>query len=309
MPADGAPRLLLTGATGQLGFELQRALAPLGELVVTSRDGRLPGGTTGERFDLDAPTSLAAALDRWQPDIVVNAAAWTAVDRAEQDVDAACRANAEAPAAIARWCAARGALLLHYSTDYVFDGRGSTPWGEQAPTAPLGAYGASKRAGEQAIIDSGCAQLILRTAWVYAARGQNFLRTMLRLGAERDRLRVVADQIGAPTPARWLAAATAALLARGRWREPDGQGLFHLAAAGATSWHGFAEAIFADAVQAGLLSRAPMVEPIASHEYPTPAARPAYSVLDCNRLADVHGIALPDWRRGVGEVIAELASA
>jgi dTDP-4-dehydrorhamnose reductase len=309
MPAERAPRLLLTGATGQLGFELQRALAPLGELVTTSRDGRLPGGAACSVFDLDAPASLVAVLDRWQPDIVVNAAAWTAVDRAEQESSAAFRANAEAPATIAGWCAANDALLVHYSTDYVFDGRGSTPWTEQAPTAPLGVYGASKRAGEQAIIDSRCPQLILRTAWVYAARGQNFLRTMLRLGAERDRLRVVADQIGAPTPARWLAAATAALLARGRWREPGAQGLFHLAAGGATSWHGFAEAIFADALQAGLLERAPLVEPIASSDYPTPAARPGYSVLDCTRLADIHGIALPDWRRGVAEVIAELASS
>lgn len=309
MPAERAPRLLLTGATGQLGFELQRALAPLGELTATSRDGRLPGGAACPAFDLDAPASLAAALDRWQPDIVVNAAAWTAVDRAEQATGAAKRANAEAPAAIAGWCAARGALLVHFSTDYVFDGHASTPWCETAPTAPLGVYGASKRAGEEAIVASRCPHLILRTAWVYAARGQNFLRTMLRLGAERDRLRVVADQVGAPTPARWLAAATAAVLARGRWREPGAQGLFHLAAGGATSWHGFAEAIFADALQAGLLSRAPVVEPIASSEYPTPAARPGYSVLDCARLADVHGIALPDWRRGVGEVIAELAPA
>lgn len=309
MAAEPVPRLLLTGASGQLGFELQRALAPIGELLVTSRDGRLPGGGAGAAFDLDAPASLAAALDRWQPDIVVNAAAWTAVDRAEAEPAAAHRANAEAPAAIARWCAAHEALLVHYSTDYVFDGRAAIPWTEQAATAPLGVYGASKRAGERAIVDSGCAHLILRTAWVYAARGQNFLRTMLRLGAERDRLRVVADQIGAPTPARWLAAATAALLARGRWRAADAQGLFHLAAGGATSWHGFAEAIFADALQAGLLPRAPVVEAIASRDYPTPAARPAYSVLDCARLATVHGIALPDWRRGVGEVVAELASA
>jgi dTDP-4-dehydrorhamnose reductase len=301
-------RILLLGAGGQLGFELQRALAPLGELHAASRDGGLPGGGRGIAVDLDQPATLAAALDAVAPDCIVNAAAYTAVDRAEQAPADAQRANADAPAALARWCAGRGALLVHYSTDYVFDGRGSVPWREHDATAPLGAYGRSKLAGEQAIAASGCRHLILRTAWVYAARGQNFLRTMLRLGAEREAVQVVADQIGAPTPARWLAAATTALLAGGRWREDAAAGVFHVAAAGQTSWHGFAEAIFTDAVRAGLLSRAPRVEPIATADYPTPARRPAYSVLDCGRLADCHGLRLPDWRAGVSEVVAELAA-
>jgi dTDP-4-dehydrorhamnose reductase len=300
-------QILLTGATGQLGFELQRALAPLGALSVATRSGRLPGGAACEALDFDQPAALEAALDRLRPQVIVNPAAYTAVDRAESEPDAAWRANAEAPAALARWCARHDALLLHYSTDYVFDGNAAGPLGEDHPTAPLGRYGASKLAGEQAIAASGAAHLILRTAWVYAARGQNFLRTMLRLGAEREALRVVADQIGAPTPARWLAAATAALLARGRWQAEQGRGVFHLCAGGQTSWHGFAEAIFADALAASLIARAPQVEPITSADYPTPAARPARSVLDCTRLAEVHGLRLPDWRGGVAEVIAELA--
>jgi dTDP-4-dehydrorhamnose reductase len=300
--------ILLLGANGQLGFELQRSLAPLGQLSVATRDGRLAGGGSCAAIDLDLPATLAERLDRLRPDLVLNAAAYTAVDRAEADVDRAQRANADAVAAIAQWCARHDALLMHYSTDYVFDGSGHTPRQEDDPTAPLGSYGRSKRAGEQAIIASGCRHLILRTAWVYAARGHNFLRTMLRLGAEREELRVVADQLGAPTPARWLAAASAALLARGRWESPDAFGIFHMVAAGQTSWHGFAEAIFVDAVAAGLLPRAPRVQAIASDEFPTPAARPAYSVLDCDRLARVHGLRLPAWRDGVREVIAELAA-
>jgi len=299
--------LLLTGCNGQVGFELQRALAPIARLYCATRNGRLPGGTEAVAFDLDQPSTLTATLDRLQPQIVVNAAAWTAVDKAESEQAAAFRANAESVDAIARWCAAHGALLVHYSTDYVFAGNGDRPWREDDPVAPLGVYGASKLAGEDAIRASGCDHLILRTAWVYAARGQNFLRTMLRLGAERDVLRVVADQIGAPTPARWIAATTAALLARlGAAR--DVRRTLHLVAGGQTSWHGFAEAIVADAHAAGLLPRTPRVEAIATADYPTPAKRPAYSVLDCRALAESYELALPDWRDGLRQVIAEMAS-
>jgi dTDP-4-dehydrorhamnose reductase len=301
-------RILLLGANGQVGFELQRALVPLGQVTAATRSGVLPGGAACERIDLGDDDALQAALQRLRPDVIVNAAAYTAVDRAESEPDAAHQANAHAPGLLGRWCAAHDALLLHYSTDYVFDGGATRPWREQDPTAPLGAYGRTKREGEQAIAASGCRHLILRTAWVYAARGHNFLRTMLRLGAEREELRVVADQIGAPTPARWLGAASAALLARtGRRTAADALGVFHLAAGGETSWHGFAEAIFDDAVIAGLLPRAPNVVAIPTTEFPTPATRPAYSVLDGARLAEMHGLRLPDWRGGVRQVIAELA--
>jgi dTDP-4-dehydrorhamnose reductase len=301
-------RLLLLGANGQLGFELQRALTPLGELVCATRSGYLPGGAGCERADLADAAGLEALLGRELPDVVVNAAAYTAVDRAEDEADAAMTANADAPARLARWCHQRDALLLHYSTDYVFDGRATRPYRENDQTAPIGVYGRSKLAGEDAIRASGARHLIFRVAWVYAARGGNFLRTMLRLGRERELLRVVADQRGAPTPARWIANASALTLAR----MPEGQqdaraGTFHLGAAGEASWHDFACAIFADARAAGLIEREPQVEPIASANYPTRAQRPAYSRLDSRRLYDACGLRLPDWRRGVSEVIAELA--
>lgn len=309
------PRILLSGATGQVGFELQRALAPLGELIVATRDGRMPAGGAGVAFDLSAPTTLVDTLDRLQPQLIVNPAAYTAVDRAETEPALAQRVNVDAVEAMARWCRVNAALMVHYSTDYVFDGAGDRPWPEDAPTGPLGVYGRSKRDGEDALRAAGARHLILRTAWVFAARGSNFLRTMLRLGAQRDTLRVVADQHGAPTPARWIAAASAVLLGKlldaSSSIGPDANrlGTFHLAASGVTSWHGFAEAIFEDAVTAGLLARAPQVQPIATVDYPTPARRPAWSVLDGARLRERHGISLPDWRIGVREVIAELASA
>jgi dTDP-4-dehydrorhamnose reductase len=302
-------KLLLLGANGQVGFELQRALAPLGELVAATRRGRLPGGAACAVADLADPDALEALLGRERPDVVVNAAAYTAVDRAEGEEAAAHAANAVAPAALARWCHERDALLVHYSTDYVFDGRGTRPYRENDPVAPLGVYGRSKLAGEEAVRRSGARHLILRTAWVYAARGQNFLRTMLRLASERDELRVVEDQRGAPTPARWIAAATALALAR----QSNGAGeprlgTFHLSAAGETSWFEFAQAIFEAALAAGLLERAPRLVPIASSEYPTPARRPAYSRLDNRRFNDGFALRLPEWRRGVADVVAELAA-
>jgi len=297
--------ILVFGGNGQVGRELLRALAPLGTVVATTRSGTLADGSACEVADFDRPDSLPALLDRLRPALVVNAAAYTAVDRAEQEPEAAFRANAQAPGVIARWCAAQGVPLVHYSTDYVFDGQGRAPYREDAPTAPLGVYGTSKRDGEDAVRAAGGRHLIFRTAWVYAAHGGNFLRTMLRLGAERDELRVVADQIGTPTPAALIADVTAHAL-----RHPGGlSGTWHLTASGQTSWHGFAEALFAEALAAGMLAKAPLVEAIPSSQYPTPATRPAWSVLDNHRLQQDFGIVLPAWQDGLKRVMAEIAAA
>ncbi|SEM44781.1 dTDP-4-dehydrorhamnose reductase [Pseudoxanthomonas sp. GM95] len=297
-------KLLVLGGNGQVGFELLRALKPLGEVVATTRTGVLEDGTPCEVADFDQPQTLAALVDRIAPDVVVNAAAWTAVDKAETEQAAAARANAEAPAVLARACAARGALLVHYSTDYVFPGDGSVPYREDDATAPLGVYGATKLAGEDAIRASGARHMIFRTAWVYAARGGNFLRTMLRVGAQRDQLGVVADQVGTPTPAWLIADATAAAIANTGGKS----GTWHLTASGVTSWHGFAEAIFADAVQRGLLERAPHVAAITTAEYPTPAKRPAYSCLDNTRFQHDFGFKLPQWEAGLQHVMGELSA-
>ncbi|WP_440975782.1 dTDP-4-dehydrorhamnose reductase [Pseudoxanthomonas winnipegensis] len=294
--------LLLLGANGQVGRELRRALAPLGEVVCTTRSGTLEDGAACEVADFDRLDSLPALLDRLAPAVVVNAAAYTAVDKAEEDRDAAFRANAESPGALARWCAAHGVPLVHYSTDYVFDGQGTAPYAVDAPTAPLGVYGASKLAGEEAVRAAGGQHLIFRTAWVYASHGKNFLLTMLRVGAQRDELRVVADQIGTPTSAALIADVTAQVLRQGT----KASGTWHLTAAGQTSWHGFAEAIFARAVAAGLLPRAPQVVAIPTSEYPTPARRPAYSCLDTTTLQRDFGIDLPAWETALDSVVAEL---
>jgi len=294
-------KLLLLGGNGQVGRELRRSLSPLGEVVVATRDGV----DADVSADFNAPSSLAAVVHAVAPDVVVNAAAHTAVDRAESDPGTAFRINAEAPGAVARACAATDALLLHYSTDYVFDGLGAQPYREDDATEPLSMYGRSKLAGEQAIIASGARHVILRTAWVYAAHSANFLRTMLRLGAERDELRVVADQVGAPTPAAWIADSSAAILGR-IGGLGGGSGIWHLTHAGQTSWHGFAKAIMQDAHACGLLAREPRVLPITTAEYPTPAQRPAYSVLDTTRLCQDFGVIPPDWRCGLRTTLAEL---
>lgn len=292
-------KILLLGANGQVGHELRRSLASLGEVVPTTRSGTLADGASCETADFDQPDRLAPLIDRVAPGLVVNAAAYTAVDRAEEDADAAFRANAGAPAAIAQACAAHGIALVHYSTDYVFDGTATRAYREDDVTAPLGVYGASKLAGEEAIRASGARHHILRTAWVYALHGNNFLRTMLRVGAERDHLRVVADQIGCPTPAWLIADTTAALLHAAA--EP---GTFHLVASGTTSWHGFAEAVFSEAVEVGLLARTPDVAAITTADYPTPARRPAWSVLDCTRLEGVLGMPMPAWREALRATLA-----
>lgn len=295
--------VLVFGGNGQVGQELLRALTLLGEVVATTRSGQLPDGSACEVADFGQPDTLPALLDRLQPSVVVNAAAYTAVDRAEQDVDAAFAANAQAPGVIARWCGAHGVPFVHYSTDYVFDGQGSAPYREDEPTAPLGVYGASKRDGEEAVRAAGGRHLIFRTAWVYASHGANFLRTMLRVGAERDQLRVVADQIGTPTPAALIADVTAQAL-----QHPGHlSGTWHLTASGQTSWHGFAEAIFAEALATGVLAKVPTVEAIPSSEYPTPAKRPAWSVLDNRKLQQDFSIVLPTWQDGLKRVMAEIA--
>lgn len=297
-------KILLFGANGQVGHELRRSLAPLGDVVATTRSGRLEDGSACEIADFDVPDALPALIERIAPDIVVNAAAYTAVDRAEDEADAAFRANAQAPRVIAETCAARAALLVHYSTDYVFDGSGTRPYREDDPTAPLGIYGASKLAGEDAIRASGARHMIFRTAWVYAAHGRNFLRTMLRLAAERDELRVVADQVGSPTSAPMIADVTATLLQR-----PSQTGLWHLTSTGSTSWHGFAEAIVERARTMELLAKRPAVVPIRTADFPTRAARPAYSCLDTSRLAEDFGcVELASWQHGLEKVLTEIAS-
>lgn len=296
--------VLVFGGNGQVGQELLRALAPFGEVVATTRSGQLPDGTACEVADFDQPDSLPALLDRLRPEVVVNAAAYTAVDKAEQDREAAFRANAESPGVIARWCAAQGVPLVHYSTDYVFDGAGNAPYREDEPSAPLGVYGTSKRDGEDAVRAAGGRHLIFRTAWVYASHGANFLRTMLRVGAEREQLRVVGDQIGTPTPAALIADVTALALQHGDALS----GTWHLTASGQTSWHGFAEAIFAEALHAGVLAKVPLVEAIPSMEYPTPAKRPSWSVLDNRKLQQDFGIELPAWQDGLKRVMAEIAA-
>ncbi|MCH6483176.1 dTDP-4-dehydrorhamnose reductase [Pseudoxanthomonas sp. LH2527] len=294
--------LLLLGANGQVGHELRRSLAPLGEIVATTRSGELPDGARCEIADFDRPETLADLVRRVAPVAVVNAAAYTAVDKAEDDEAAALRANVEAPGILSRACAERGIPFVHYSTDYVFDGQGSRPYREDDPTTPLGVYGASKVAGEQAVREANGNYLILRTAWAYGSHGNNFLRTMLRLGAERDELRVVADQQGTPTPAYLIADTTARLLAM---REPV-RGTLHLTAGGGTTWHGFAEAIIAGAHARGLLARAPRVLPITTADFPTRAQRPAYSRMDVAKLESVLGEPMPDWQAGLDHVLDQM---
>jgi dTDP-4-dehydrorhamnose reductase len=304
-------KFLLLGANGQLGqtFVTQGGLAARGELVVTSRSGDASAGVRGVPLDLADVDALVALLDRERPDVIVNAAAYTAVDKAESDEAAAARVNADVPAALGTWAAGHQALVVHYSTDYVFPGDAEAPYKPGAPTGPMGAYGRTKLAGEQALRDSGAGHMIFRTAWVYSPVGHNFLKTMLRLGADRDELRVVADQRGTPTTTTLIVDAT--LAAIDAWTASTHReslaGTYHLTASGETTWHGFAEAIFASAVQAGLLPRAPAVHAIGSADFPTPAKRPAYSVLDNRGFTQAFGHPLPDWRAGLDDTIRALS--
>jgi dTDP-4-dehydrorhamnose reductase len=305
--------ILLLGANGQLGrsFLEHSELPALGKVVAASRDGRRVDGGSAEVADLSSPDTLPPLLDRLRPSIIINTAAYTAVDRAEQEEPLATTVNGEAVGVIARWAARHQALVVHYSTDYVFDGHATAPYAVDALTVPLGAYGRSKLAGEQALQASGAAHLLFRTAWVYAPHGHNFLRTMLRVGAEREELRVVADQRGAPTSTDTIVNATLAALSA--WHRANAaeriamQGIHHLVASGHTSWHGFASAIFEKAHARGLISHSPRVLPITTAEYPTPAQRPAWSVLDNRGFQQRFGYALADWQEGLDHVIDTLA--
>lgn len=293
-------KILLLGPDGQVGWELQRALAPLGGVIALGRHG--PDGLVG---DLAQPSALAATARRLRPDVIVNAAAYTAVDRAEQDPATAFAVNGEAPGVLAGVARELDAWLLHYSTDYVFDGSGSRPWTEDDVPRPLSVYGRSKRAGEEAILGSGCRHLILRTSWVHAARGDNFAHTMLRLAAERERLRVVGDQVGAPTGAELIADVSAHVL-RAALARPELGGLYHLAAGGETSWCGYARHVIARARDAGRALAVTEIEAIPSAAYPTPAPRPLNSRLDTARLRERFGLVLPDWTAGVDRMLAEI---
>ena len=296
--------VLLIGADGQLGTELRKALAARGIApVMSSLHGTLPDGGTAHACDLSAPGALAALVREVAPAAVINAAAYTAVDRAESEPALAARINAEAVRELGEAAKVLGATVVHYSTDYVFAGDGTRPYREDDAPGPVSVYGRTKREGEQALAASGADAVTFRLAWVYAAHSANFLRTMLRVGSERDHLRVVADQVGAPTPAHWIAEASLKAL------EAGARGLYHLAPQGQTSWHAYADAIFAGAVARGLLAKAPTVEAIPSSAYPTPAARPAWSVLDSSRLERDAGVRLPDWRVGLDEVLDQLAAA
>jgi dTDP-4-dehydrorhamnose reductase len=295
-------KLLLLGCGGQVGWELQRSLAALGEVVAC--DVVTPAPLAA---DFSQPDTLAALVARVAPDAIVNAAAHTAVDRAEAEPVLAHAINAEAPAVLAREAARRGIPLVHYSTDYVFDGSGQHARDEAAPTGPLSVYGRTKLEGEEAIRAAGGVHLVLRTSWVYAARGGNFARTMLKLGAEREQLAVIDDQIGAPTGADWLADVTAHALRR-LLAEPALAGTCHAVPAGETSWHGYASFVFERARAAGVpLKLAPgALRPIPTSEYPTPARRPLNSRLDTRRLRSAFGLHTPPWQHGVARMLDEV---
>lgn len=294
-------KILLFGKNGQVGWELQRSLAPLGQLVALDRDS--PNGLCGDFSDL---SGLAETIRRVAPDLIVNAAAYTAVDKAETESELALAINALAPGVLADEANRLGAWLVHYSTDYVFDGSGDQPRNESAPTNPLSIYGRTKLEGERAV--SRCAKhLTFRTSWVYAARGANFAKNMLRLAAERDQLRVVDDQIGAPTGAELLADGTAHAL-RSCIANPDLAGTYHLVAGGETNWHAYARFVIDYARAAGLSLRVTpeCIEPIQTSAYPTPARRPLNSRLDTRKLQTAFGLQLPHWQIGVERMLAEL---
>jgi len=296
-------KILLLGKDGQVGWELQRALAPLGELRACGRS----------EADFANPESLRRLVRDVAPDVIVNAAAYTAVDKAESDQHTAHVCNAVAPGGLAEEAATLGAWLVHYSTDYVFDGSKEGAWGETDTVNPLSVYGRTKYDGEERIRAAGARHLILRTSWVFAARGGNFAKTMLRLAKERETLSVVADQHGAPTGAELLADATALALYRVAVLGTEAQGLsgtYHLAARGSTTWHAYARHVLAQAQGHGALLKAgpEAVQPIAASAFPTPAVRPANSRLDCSKFCASFGLVLPDWRYHVNRMIAELSA-
>ena len=297
-------RILLLGKNGQVGWELQRSLAPLGEVIACDFD------SIGElKADFAQPESLAPLIRRLRPDVIVNSAAHTAVDKAESEPEFARTLNATAPGLVAREAAALGALLLHYSTDYVFDGSGDQPRDEDAPTGPLSVYGRTKLEGEELIRASGCAHLILRTSWVYAARGGNFARTMLKLAAEREALNIIDVQIGAPTGAELLADVSAQAIPR-LLATPALAGTYHCVASGETSWFGYARHVIEWARAAGQPIRAASeaIRPTRTSAYPTPAARPLNTRLSTKRISAAFGFNLPHWQGGVERMLSEILS-
>jgi dTDP-4-dehydrorhamnose reductase len=295
-------RILLFGKSGQVGWELHRALAPVGEVIALDRTGSAP--LCGNLADGEG---LSATVRHVRPDVIVNAAAYTAVDRAESEPEAARIVNAEAVGLMAREAAALGAWLVHFSTDYVFDGSGSRPWRETDPTGPLNVYGRTKLEGEQLVRAAGGRHLILRTSWVYAARGRNFARTMLRLAAERDSLTVIDDQAGAPTGAELLADATVHAILRAA-RDPALSGTYHVTAGGETNWYEYARFVLDVARAAGAPLRVPPqgILPVPSTAFPTAAQRPLNSRLDTRKFRQSFGLELPDWRIGVERVLCEV---
>lgn len=292
-------RFVVLGATGQLGRALTQALASLGEVVVLDRS----------KADLSKPEALLAEVSRIQPQVILNAAAYTAVDKAESEPELAHRVNAIAPGVLAEYAAGSGALLVHYSTDYVFDGSGVSPRDETAPTAPLSVYGATKLEGEARITASGCSHLIFRTSWVFDAHGQNFLRTMLRLAAERDSLAVIDDQVGVPTAADWLAEVTVQAV-RLTLQRPSVSGLYHCVPAGETTWFRYAKFIFDTARELELSLRLPPegLRAIATAEYPTAARRPLNSRLDTRKLQQAFGVHPPEWQVGVRAALSQIVA-
>ncbi len=285
--ANARPRILLTGTAGQVGGELARLLPAQGDVVALDRNA----------LDLADADAIVATMRSVRPDLIVNAAAYTAVDLAERERDAAYAVNARAPQVLADEARRVDAVLIHYSTDYVFDGRATSPYAENAPTGPLGVYGASKLEGERAIAASGARALVLRTSWVYGLTGRNFLLTIQRLAAGREELRIVGDQTGTPNWSQTLAQSTAQLIALGLPALAERAGLYHLSAGGQTTWHGFARAIVGNVDK-------PRVAAITTAEYPTPARRPAYGVLDNRRFTEAFGIELADWQDALAVCLA-----
>ena len=294
-------KILLLGKNGQVGWELQRSLAPLGEVLALDRH------STDFCGDLSQPERLAQTVRDWRPDVVVNAAAHTAVDKAESEPELARCLNAAAPAALAQAAAEVGAWLVHYSTDYVFNGQGDQPWQEGDATGPLSVYGQTKLEGEQHIAASGCKHLIFRTSWVYAARGGNFAKTMLRLAGERERLTVIDDQHGAPTGADLIADVTAHAV-RSVLQKPELGGVYHLVADGETTWHGYASHVIAQArqIKPALDLKVTDIAPVPTAAFPTPAQRPLNSRLSTHQLQQAFGLVLPPWQQGVNRMLAEI---
>jgi dTDP-4-dehydrorhamnose reductase len=300
--SDSAMRVMVTGVTGQVGRAITEVLRPNRPIIAVGR----------AELDLAQPDRIALALDRFAPELIINPAAYTAVDRAEDEKELAFRVNAEGPTAIARWAADRGVPLIHFSTDYVFDGTGARPWRETDPANPLSVYGASKYAGENAVRSAGGPHLIIRTSWVYAAHGANFLRTIVRLAKERKELRIVADQVGAPTSARLIADAVAGIIGADRTtlaeRFAAVQGVVNVAASGETSWYGFAAAIIGGLNARGVALAVESVVQIATNDYPTKAKRPANSRLDLTQLRQAFGIEPSKWDLALSIELDQLAT-